>query len=55
MSCKNYINRIGVSHNDCIKIIYFDTPGSSLIRKKDQKLIILDTKYLIFDTLFDSF
>ena len=62
VSCESYKKQhLGVIDNtpgvsslkDSIKLIYFDTPGSSFIQKKNyQKLIILDAKCVIFDTLF---
>ena len=52
VSCMSYTNQIGVSlvtpyvchKKNSIKLIYFDTPGSSFSRKNYQQLIILDTK-----------
>ena len=41
----------GVSHNNSIKFIDFDTPGSSLSINNIKRIIILDTKCVIFDTL----
>ena len=62
VSCWSYTNGIGVFdddtssvlHKNNIDLINFYTPGLTFSSKTYQKLIIINVKYVIFDTLSQS-